>query len=98
MKSNNGYEKLRRNFSSAEATAAVIHQSSIGPVWKGVEAEHEVAVTVEGKDGGDDAEEVEDGPHAQHVPDGQSSSCVHDGIGWSRDRQHEGVAGGESHP
>ena len=49
MKSNNGYEKLRRNFSSAEATAAVIHLSSIGPVWKGVEAEHEVAVTVEGR-------------------------------------------------
>ena len=83
--------------SSAEATAAVIRQSGIGPVREGVEAEHEVAVTVEGEDGGGDAEEVEDGPHTQHVPDGQSTSRVHDGIGWSGDRQHEGVAGGEGH-
>ena len=84
--------------SSAEARAAVLHQTGIGPVREGVEAKHELAVTVEGEDGGGDAEEVEDGPHAQHVLDGQSTSRVHDGIGWSGDRQHEGMTGGEGDP
>ena len=83
---------------SADAPAAVIRQSDVGPVREGFEIEHEVAVTVEGEDGGGDADHVEDGPHAYHVLDGQSASRVNDRIGWSGDRQHEGVAGGEGHP
>ena len=55
-------------------------------------------MTVEGEDGGGDADHVEDDPHAQHVLDGQSTSRVNDCIGRGGDRQHEGVAGGEGHP
>ena len=87
-----------KNISSAEALAALIGQGGIGPVWEGVEAKHEVAVGVEGEDGGGDADEVEDGPHAHHVLDGESPSRVDDGVGRSGDRQHEGVAGGEGDP